>query len=148
MGNAAWNRLASLRAVALIALYRTFCLAFHVSAWTLGNTWKIEIDTDPVVPFTAAFLRQSRIRCTACPFGLQMQPACVPLRLGPLARRRGIVGTTLAPRNEMPVDLQLRFRQKNPPARLLDRLLAAGVDPARVGRALPPSSSSSTGGRN
>ena len=44
-----------------IALYRTFCLAFHVSAWTLGNTWKIEIDTDPVtVPFTAAFLRQSR----------------------------------------------------------------------------------------
>jgi hypothetical protein len=31
-----------------IALYRTFGLAFHVSAWTSGNTWKIEIDTDPV----------------------------------------------------------------------------------------------------
>jgi hypothetical protein len=50
--------------------------------------------------------------------------------------------------NGMPAELQLRFRQQTPPARLLDRLVAAGADPARVGRALPPSSSSSTGGRN
>ena len=51
-------------------------------------------------PFTAAFLRRSRTRCMACPFGLQMQPACVTVRLGPLARGREIAGTTLAPRTE------------------------------------------------
>jgi hypothetical protein len=131
-----------------IALYRTFCLAFHVSAWTLGNTWKIEIDTDPV---HGAVHSRFLAAITDPVYGLPLRVTdatcmCDTPTWPPGSAERNC-WYHLGAKNGMPGDLQLRFRQKNPPARLLDRLLAAGADPARVGRALPPSSSSSTRGQ-
>ena len=125
-----------------IALYRTLGLAFHVSAWTLGNTWKIEIDTDPV---HGAVHSRFLPAITDAVYGLPLRITdatcmCDSPTWPPGSGERNC-WYHLGTKNGMPVDLQLRFRQKYPPARLLDRLVAAGADPARVRRVLPPPSS-------
>jgi hypothetical protein len=131
-----------------IALYRTFGLAFHVSSWTLGNTWKIEIDTDPV---HGAVHSRFLAAITDPVYGLPLRVTdatcmCDTPTWPPGSAERNC-WYHLGAKNGMPVDLQLRFRQQTPPARLFDRLVAAGADPAWVGRALPPSSRSSTRGQ-
>jgi hypothetical protein len=132
-----------------IALFRTFGLAFHVSAWTSGDTWKIEIDTDPVHGAVhSRFLAAIIDPVYGLPLRLRHANCMCDALVWPRGAEKKDCWYHLGAKDGMPVELQLRFRQRTPPPRLLERLVAAGADPAWVGRALPPSSSSSTDGRN
>jgi hypothetical protein len=121
-----------------IALYRTIGLAFHVSAWTSGNTWKIEIDTDPV---HGAVHSRFLAAVTDPVYGLPLRVRHANCMCDTPAWPRGSTERDcwydLDVTNGTRVELQLRFRLRTPPARLLDRLIAAGADPAWVSRALP-----------
>jgi hypothetical protein len=132
-----------------IALFRTFGLAFAVSAWTLGDTWKIEIDTDPV---HGAVHDRFLAAITDPVYGLPLRITDATCMCDTPAWPPGSAERNcwyhLGAKTGNSVELQLRFRQRNPPPGLFDRLVAAGADPAWVGRALPSSSSSSTGGRH
>ena len=125
-----------------VALYRTLGLAFHVSAWTFGNTWKIEIDTDPVHGAVhSRFLAAITDPVYGLPLRVTDATCMCDIPTWPPSSAERNCWYHLDAKNGMPVDLQLRFRQQNPPARLLDRFFAARVDPARVGSATPRSSS-------
>jgi hypothetical protein len=132
-----------------IALYRTIGLAYAVSAWTSGNTWKIEIDTDPV---HGAVHSRFLAALTDPLYGLPLRVRDASCMCGPRAWPPGSTNRDcwyeLDVTNGTRVELQLRFRHRTPPARLPDRLIAAGADPAGVRRALPPSLSSSTAAEN
>jgi hypothetical protein len=123
-------------------------LAFAVSAWTFGDMWKIEIDTDPV---HGAVHDRFLAAITDSVYGLPLRITDASCMCDTPAWPRGSADRScwyhLGAKNGNPVGLQLRFRQRNSPPKLFDRLVAAGADPALVSPALPSSSNSSTGGR-